>query len=111
MNQPEALRLADDLQSGHFEMAMFAAEELRRLHQHELANQVWHEKTEWVQQTAQPSELGMHRADVLRQRIDRLHAVNEELLGALKACRSMVGHPDNLLFIDAAIAKATGEQA
>ena len=30
--QPEALRLADDLQSGHFEMAMFAAEELRRLH-------------------------------------------------------------------------------
>ena len=29
--QPEALRLADDLQSGHFEMAMFAAEELRRL--------------------------------------------------------------------------------
>jgi len=87
-----------------------AAAELRRLHQHELANQVWHEKTEWVQQTAQPSELGMHRADVLRQRIDRLHAVNEELLGALKACRSMVGHPDNLLFIDAAIAKA-GEQA
>jgi len=32
MKQPEALRLADDLQSGHFEMAMFAAEELRRLH-------------------------------------------------------------------------------
>jgi hypothetical protein len=29
--QPEALRLADDLQSGHFEMALFAAEELRRL--------------------------------------------------------------------------------
>ena len=36
MKQPEALRLADDLQSGHFEMAMFAAEELRRLHHNNL---------------------------------------------------------------------------
>lgn len=29
-------------------------------------------KTQWVQDTAQPHELGMHRADVLRQRIERL---------------------------------------
>ncbi len=59
------------------------AAELRRLHQHELANDVWNEKTEWVQQTAQPHELGMHRADVLRQRIDHLHRVNAQLLEAL----------------------------
>jgi hypothetical protein len=33
----------------------------------------WHNKTEWVQETAQPLELGMHRADVLKQRIERLN--------------------------------------
>lgn len=32
----------------------------------------WLEKTEWVQQTGVPAELGMHRADVLRARIDSL---------------------------------------
>jgi hypothetical protein len=31
---------------------------------------VWQDKTEWVQETAKPHELGMHRADVLRQRIE-----------------------------------------
>ena len=35
-----------------------------------------------------------------------LHAVNQELLVALCCVRDMVGHPDNLAFIDAAIAKA-----
>lgn len=39
----------------------------------------WHSKTEWVQQTAEPQELGMHRADVLRKRIDQLKAENERL--------------------------------
>ena len=62
--QPEALRLADDLQSGHFEMAMFAAEELRRLYQSEREGWRW--------------------ADELEQERRRLHAVNEELLGALE---------------------------
>jgi hypothetical protein len=33
----------------------------------------WHNKTDWVQETAQPLELGMHRADVLKQRIDNLN--------------------------------------
>jgi hypothetical protein len=33
----------------------------------------WHNKTEWVQETAQPPELGMHRADVLKQRIEHLN--------------------------------------
>jgi len=36
----------------------------------------------------------------------RLHAVNQELLVALCCVRDMVGHPDNLAFIDAAVAKA-----
>jgi hypothetical protein len=34
----------------------------------------WHSKTDWVQETAQPLELGMHRADVLKQRIEHLKA-------------------------------------
>ena len=119
--QPEALILAHRLALlGDQE----AAAELRRLHQHELANNLWHEKTEWVQRTVQPSELGMHRADVLKQRIDRLHAVNADLLEALKLALSSHGV---MLLSDppqeawktygveakarAAIAKATGEKA
>jgi hypothetical protein len=31
---------------------------------------VWLDKTEWVQETVKPHELGMHRADVLKQRIE-----------------------------------------
>jgi hypothetical protein len=33
----------------------------------------WHDKTDWVQTTAQPMELGMHKADVLKQRIEHLN--------------------------------------
>ena len=67
--QPDALRLADEIeaQAGTYDCA--AATELRRLHE-----------------------------------------VNQELLEALCCVRDMVGHPDNLDFIDAAIAKAQGEQ-
>lgn len=36
----------------------------------------------------------------------RLSAVNAELLGALKTARTMVGHPDNIAILDAAIQKA-----
>jgi len=120
---PLALRLADAIDLGWLENVDsdkadidMIQTELRRLHQHELANEVWHEKTEWVQQTVQPSELGMHRADVLRQRIDYLHAVNEELLEALKAMlTNWEEHPaygsDAADKARAAIAKATGEQA
>ena len=33
------------------------------------ALEVWLDKTEWVQETVKSHELGMHRADVLKQRI------------------------------------------
>jgi hypothetical protein len=92
--QPEALRLADQLEKWWPDERgdlMKAAAELRRLHKHELANNVWNEKTEWVQQTAQPHELGMHRADVLRQQIDRLHSINAQLLKALNAMLTHMG--------------------
>ena len=39
----------------------------------------WQEKTEWVQQTATYDELGMHRADALRKRIEQLEEMNEYL--------------------------------
>lgn len=44
----------------------------------------WLEKTKWVQETARPHELGMHRADVLRNRIEVLQKEKDELLNALK---------------------------
>ena len=40
----------------------------------ETALQEWADKTEWVQQTCQPKELGMHRADILKARIAELEA-------------------------------------
>lgn len=45
----------------------------------------WFEKTEWVQESIQPKELGLHCADVLRQRIERLTTQRDALLEALKA--------------------------
>lgn len=61
-----------------------AAAELRRLDRHEQVNTEWLEKTEWVQKTAKAKELGMHRADVLKKRIDDLTALNAELVEHLQ---------------------------
>lgn len=50
---------------------------LREGHQAKEALQQWYDKTDWVQETCTPCELGMHRADVLRSRIDDLqHTVS-----------------------------------
>jgi hypothetical protein len=92
--QTQALRLADLIQRYRSPHCGEAAAELRRLDQHELANNVWHEKTGWVQNTAQSHELGMHRADVMRQRIKRLEAVNVQLLEALE-----MGYADTMDYI------------
>jgi len=42
------------------------------------ALEVWLDKTEWVQETVKPHELGMHRADVLNQRIEAALAQQEQ---------------------------------
>jgi len=47
----------------------------------------WFEKTEWVQETAKPKELGMHRADVLKQRI---HELEKQLTTPVSAKREWV---------------------
>lgn len=84
--QPDALRLADAMEGidAEYPDDLEVAAELRRLHGEEMAAKEWHEKTEWVQATAHWSELGKHRADVLRQRIERLTAINAQLLEALE---------------------------
>ena len=115
--QPEALRLVDELEyvskytdSQHWDTLDRVAAELRRLHRYEMAHTEWVKKTKWVQDTAQPNELGMHRADVIKQRFDKLHALKYELLDALKKCSEQLtrlGYSAN--HADAAIAKATGE--
>ena len=48
----------------------------------------WHALTEWVQETAKPRELGMHRADVMRMRIEALQA---DLGAAINAARAAQG--------------------
>lgn len=39
----------------------------------------WHEKTEWIQKTATPAELGKHRADVMADRINKAREMNDQL--------------------------------
>ncbi len=44
----------------------------------------WLDKTRWVQQTCQTHELGLHRADILRNRIEALTAELARLRHCLK---------------------------
>lgn len=44
---------------------------IRHLKQYEAGYKEFHDKTDWVQETAHWSELGKHRADVLRERIEK----------------------------------------
>lgn len=112
--EPEALRLAELLELGPRRAGYSTiATELRRLHMHELANIEWMEKTHWVRIGAQPGELGMHRADVIKQRFDRLNTINGELLALLIRYRNEIplGHQPYMIAhkVDAAITKATGQ--
>lgn len=72
----------------------------------------WQEKTDWVQATVRTHELGMHRADVLRARIETLEAQRDELLDALRPLiTKRMGAEQIREGIQRAIAKTTGEQA
>ncbi|WOB24763.1 MULTISPECIES: hypothetical protein [Xanthomonas] len=54
--------------------------------QYKAAYEEWMDKTEWVQKSATYKELGMHRADVLRVRIEALQGELRALGGTLTAC-------------------------
>jgi len=110
MDKPKALRLANFLDDQYDPSHNLeeAAAELRRLSSVEraydalaLAYNEWTEKTQWVQETKQTRELGMHRADVLKQRIERLYAANLKLAGAIDMIRETLngGNVDDLLYI------------
>lgn len=68
---------------------------------YKIAYNEWQDKTEWVQQTAKAKEFGMHRADVLRLRIEALEKENEELKGqvAKNNCTIGVGDGSGKLFV------------
>jgi hypothetical protein len=84
MTKDEALRLALEAlqQIAHvsamdYEYQQWAVEAITAIKEalaesepnYKKALEVWLDKTEWVQETVKPHELGMHRADVLKQRI------------------------------------------
>lgn len=112
--QPEALRLANALEKYDICASNdvmpdldIVATELRRLYEHKICNEVWLRKTEWVQETSHPIELGIHRADALKQRIDRLHALNQELVEALdwigaRCAKSLIDWPLHSIHREAA---------
>jgi hypothetical protein len=110
--QPEALHLAAliDHGSDSTQIERETAAELRRLHQVELAFEVWSNKTEWVQGTGDGSELGMHIADVLKQRIERLQLSNTELLKALEMCRDAAGNPEKIYQITKPLCKSNRKE-
>ena len=62
----------------------------------------WLEKTEWVQQTGVPAELGKHRADVLRARIDSLYGeilmMRDVLKEAYEVIATIDGDESEMLF-------------
>jgi hypothetical protein len=82
--------LADALHRAHHRTARDEA----LLRQHEIANNLWIEKTDWVQQTAQDSELGLHRADALRLRIENYEALLRQALEASQALIDRWDSPD-----------------
>lgn len=58
--------------------------------------QEWNEKTQWVQETALMRELGKHRADVLRERIEAL----QNRIDAMKETQLEPVVPDSLAWAD-----------
>jgi CHAD domain-containing protein len=76
MTKDEALQMCleyietDAHERKYVRHAIKAALEAKDEPNYKKALEVWLDKTEWVQETVKPHELGMHRADVLKQRIE-----------------------------------------
>ena len=61
------------------------AEVKHKFDMYKTAYDEWHEKTDWVQATCHWSELGMHRADVLKKRLS--DAEHRYTVAAIAKCR------------------------
>jgi hypothetical protein len=59
-------------------------DEVARLKRFEVAFDEWYDKTQWVQDTSTAKELGKHRADVLRERIEDMQTTLRNALQALE---------------------------
>lgn len=77
----EALRVGDALHKVCVQQRDRAWREVESLRSKAAAFDEWLAKTEWVQETAEAGELGTHRADVMRKRIEALRADNKHLRG------------------------------
>lgn len=63
--------------------------EIERLRQWELVGREWIDKTDWMQSRDAPVRwLGKHRADALREEIERLRAERDELRRKLDEMRA-----------------------
>ena len=87
-NDPDVARLADKF--AELVLSEHAAELVReaqlmrnRMEMVDKALTEWLDKTEWVQKSAQVHELGKHRADIMRARIDRLQSECDGLVLAI----------------------------
>lgn len=81
-------QMARDLDRATAALSAVTAERDRLRGTVEAAYNEWHDKTEWVQKTAKAHELGKHRADVLKDRIDQLRAEVEALRNASQLAAS-----------------------
>jgi len=90
--KPEALRLAEWLETSPYHHDKLVAAELRRLHEEVRYN------------AALERVLDKQSTEILR-----LHEVNQELLEALKLAQTIIGFGKEWDQIDAAITKAEGE--
>lgn len=61
-------------QQAMYEQAAPLLHEVNRLKSFRASYMEWSDKTDWVQASAQPRELGKHRADVIVERFDALRA-------------------------------------
>ena len=133
IEQPEALRLANVIKgSGQFTDLLSldaAAAELRRMHtENEIliaenasmrsafdrlgcAYDEWIEKTDWVQKSTKLAELGRHRADILRLRIESLHTENETLRHKLQTLDELGAAGDDVQLLRMGYAAARLEIA
>lgn len=72
-----------------------------RMERLEAALDEWASKTDWAQKSAQVHELGLHRADVLRTRIERLQGERDGIVQAiiqrLESACGQSGMPPNLI--------------